>query len=51
MCDTKVTRGQMNTSRILFGKLQGKRQLSRPRYREGNNIKVDLQEAGDADVK
>jgi hypothetical protein len=30
--------------RILVGKLEGKRQLERPRIRREDNIKMDLQE-------
>jgi hypothetical protein len=29
-------------SKILFGKLEGKRPLRRPRHRWENNIKIDL---------
>jgi hypothetical protein len=32
--------------RVLVGKPEGKRPLGRPRRREGDNIKVDLQEGG-----
>ena len=32
--------------RILVGKLEGKRQLERPRRRWANNIKMDLKEVG-----
>jgi hypothetical protein len=30
--------------RLLMGKLEGKRQLERPRYRRVDNIKIDLRE-------
>jgi hypothetical protein len=33
---------ERNTYRILLGKLEGKRQLSRPRRRWVDNIKIDL---------
>ena len=32
--------------RVLVGKLEGKRQLGRPRHRWEDNIKMDLQEVG-----
>jgi hypothetical protein len=32
--------------RVLVGKLEGKRQLGRPRCRWEDNIKMDLQEVG-----
>jgi hypothetical protein len=32
--------------RVLEGKLEGKRQFGRPRYRWEDNIKMDLQEVG-----
>jgi hypothetical protein len=35
-----------NAYRILVGKLEGKRQLGRPRRRWVNNIKMDLREIG-----
>jgi hypothetical protein len=35
-----------NAYRILVGKLEGKRQLRRPRRRWVNNIKMDLRETG-----
>ena len=34
------------TYRVLVGKLEGKRQLGRPRRRWEGNIKMDLQEVG-----
>jgi hypothetical protein len=35
-----------NAYRLLVGKLEGKRQLGRPRHRWGGNIKMDLVEIG-----
>jgi hypothetical protein len=35
-----------NMNRILAGKSEGKRGLGRPRWRCGNNINMDLREAG-----
>ena len=32
--------------RVLVGKLEGKRQFGRPKYRWEDNIKMDLQEVG-----
>ena len=32
--------------RVLVGKPEGKKPLGRPRYRQDNNIKMDLQEVG-----
>ena len=32
--------------RVLVGKLEGKRPLGRPRHRQVNNIRMDLQEVG-----
>ena len=32
--------------RVLAGKLEGKRQLGRPRRRWEDNIKMDIQEVG-----
>jgi len=32
--------------RVLVGKLEGTRQFGRPKYRWGDNIKMDLQEVG-----
>ena len=32
--------------RVLVGKLEGRRQLGRPRLRWVNNIRLDLQEVG-----
>jgi hypothetical protein len=41
MGGTKETR---NTHRVLMGKPEGKRLLSRPRYCWENNIKINIQE-------
>jgi hypothetical protein len=35
-----------NAYRILAGKLEGKKQLGRPRLRWADNIKMDLREIG-----
>jgi hypothetical protein len=35
-----------NPYRIFVGKPEGKRQLGRPRYRQVDNIKIDLREIG-----
>jgi hypothetical protein len=35
-----------NTYRVLTRKLEGKRQLGRPRHKWEDNIKMDLQEVG-----
>ena len=32
--------------RVLVGKPEGKKPLGRPRYRQDDNIKMDLQEVG-----
>ena len=36
--------------RVLMGKPEGKRPLGRPRHRQEDNIKMDLQEVGFAGV-
>jgi hypothetical protein len=36
--------------RVLVGKLEGRRQLGRPRRRWEDNIKIDLQEVGCGDM-
>jgi len=36
--------------RVLVGKLEGKRQVGRPRCRWEDNIKMDLQEVGCGDI-
>jgi hypothetical protein len=38
--------GKRNASRILVGKLEGKRPLGRPRCRWEDNIRMDLREIG-----
>ena len=38
--------GERGVHRVLVGKLEGKRQLGRPRGRWEDNIKTDLQEVG-----
>jgi hypothetical protein len=37
---------ERGTCRVLVGKLEGKRQLGRPRHRWEDNIRMDLQEVG-----
>jgi len=36
--------------RVLLGKPEGKRPLGRPRFRWGDNVKMDLQEVGCGDM-
>jgi hypothetical protein len=42
--------GKRNAYRISVGKSEGKRPLGRPKYRWGNNIKLDLREMGRGDM-
>jgi hypothetical protein len=37
---------ERGVQRVFVGKLEGKRPLGRPIHRWGDNIKMDLQEAG-----
>ena len=38
--------GKRGACRVLVGRLEGKRQLGRPRHRRGDNIKMDLPRRG-----